>query len=66
MIYDPARDAFLTSASFPSWILNEETCRYEPPFARPADAGLQADGTHHVYQWDEETKSWSKTIIPAP
>ena len=66
MIYDPARDAFLISQPYPSWVLNEDACQYNAPEALPADAGVQADGTQNWYQWDESTQSWSKTVIPAP
>lgn len=66
MTYDPARDAFLISQPYPSWVLNEDTGQYDPPEALPADAGVQADGTQNWYQWDESTQSWSKTVIPAP
>ena len=69
MIYDPARDAFLSSKPFPSWVLNEDSCRYEAPSALPADAGDQEDGTRNRYRWNEATTSWSKaegwgTVIP--
>ena len=48
--YDPARDAFLTIKEYPSWVLNETTCQYEPPVARPQDGKF--------YVWDEATTSW--------
>jgi len=63
-VYDSARDAFLTQKPYPSWILNEDSCKYEPPSALPADAGDQEDGTRNRYQWDEATRSWSKTVLP--
>jgi hypothetical protein len=30
-IYDINRDAFITPKPDPSWILNEDTCQWEPP-----------------------------------
>lgn len=48
--YDPARDAFITPKEYPSWVLNETTCQYEPPVARPQDGNF--------YLWDEATVSW--------
>ena len=48
--YDPTRDAFLTIKEYPSWVLNETTCQYEPPVARPQDGKF--------YAWDEATTSW--------
>jgi len=51
--YDETRDAFIPpQPSFPSWSLNETTCRWEPPVAYPDD-GL-------VYHWNEETQAWDE------
>ena len=48
--YDSERDAFIPAKPFNSWLLNEETCNWEPPIACPTDGG--------IYVWDEETTSW--------
>ena len=48
--YDSTRDAFLSKQHFPSWSLDEDTCRYEPPVPEPKD-GKQ-------YTWNETTKTW--------
>ena len=48
--YDPVRDAFIAPKPFASWILNEDTCRWEAPVAMPTDGAL--------YTWDEDTLSW--------
>lgn len=48
--YDPQRDAFIPPKPYPSWILNEQTCIWEPPVAMPQDGKL--------YRWDESTTSW--------
>ena len=48
--YDAVRDAFIPPKPYPSWILNEQTCLWEPPVAMPDDGKL--------YQWDEATTSW--------
>ena len=48
--YDPIRDAFIPTQPYPSWLLNEQTCQWEPPIAAPNDGG--------VYTWDEQTMSW--------
>jgi len=64
MVYDAGRDAFLPPpCGYPSWILNETTCQYEAPQALPADAGSQEDGTQNLYEWDESTTSWKKTVL---
>jgi hypothetical protein len=54
MSYDAERDAFIAPKPYPSWILNEETCRWEAPVAYPTD-GI-------VYLWDEETTDWKATV----
>lgn len=48
--YDQERDAFIPPKDFPSWVLNEQTCRWEPPTPMPNDGKL--------YTWNEETVSW--------
>jgi hypothetical protein len=54
MIYDPIRDAFYAPQPFESWVLNEETCQWEPPVAMPTDG--------QEYVWDEPSKSW--IVVP--
>lgn len=49
-VYDDVRDAFIAPQPYPSWLLNEETCRWEPPTPYPED-GL-------YYGWDEPSQSW--------
>jgi hypothetical protein len=48
--YDTELDAFIPPQNYPSWVLNEETCLWEPPVAYPSDGAM--------YAWDEETQSW--------
>jgi hypothetical protein len=48
--YDSSRDAFIEPIPYPSWVLNETTCKYEAPIAYPSD------GKH--YGWNEATTSW--------
>jgi hypothetical protein len=54
MSYDEGRDAFIAPKPFDSWILDEETCRWEAPVAYPTD-GI-------MYVWDEETTDWKATV----
>jgi hypothetical protein len=49
-IYDEDRDAFISPKPFNSWILNEQTCRWEAPVAKPND--------EKSYNWNEQTLSW--------
>jgi hypothetical protein len=48
--YDPINNAFVPPKYNPSWILNEETYRWEPPIPYPNDG--------NYYAWDEATVSW--------
>ena len=48
--YDEARDAFISPKPYPSWILSEDTCRWEAPVAYPDD--------EKDYTWDEENQQW--------
>jgi len=48
--YDSTRDAFIAPQPYPSWILDEDTCRYEAPIPYPTD--------DKVYVWDEELINW--------
>ncbi len=48
--YDTARDAFIAPKPFNSWVLDEETCRWEAPVAYPTDGDR--------YTWNELTLSW--------
>lgn len=51
-VYDETLDAFIAPKPFESWILNEDTCIWEPPVAQPEG----------VFVWDEETISWKEVI----
>lgn len=48
--YDSTLDAFIPPKFYNSWILNEETCLWEPPTVMPNDG--------KDYRWDENTTSW--------
>jgi hypothetical protein len=48
--YDEQRDAFVPPKPYPSWILNEETCLWVAPIARPDD--------NKAYTWDETQVNW--------
>jgi hypothetical protein len=51
-IYSLTLDGFIVPKSFSSWVLNEETCRYEPPIPCPQD--------ENSYWWSEEQLKWVK------
>jgi hypothetical protein len=78
--YDLVLDAFIVNKPYPSWILNESNCLWEPPIPYPADGAFYAwneDLTQwnyiapypppddgKLYEWDEATISWKE--LPQP
>jgi hypothetical protein len=48
--YDKKLDAFIPPRPYVSWILNEETCQWEPPVAYPNDG--------FTYFWNEVKMNW--------
>ena len=51
-IYDQTRDAFIAPKPYPSWVLDEDTCRWEAPVPYP-----DSDGEKR-YRWDEAMTNW--------
>jgi len=50
--YDVGTNTFIPPQPYNSWVLNEDTCLWEAPVARPDD--------DKMYDWDEETQSWDE------
>ena len=48
--YDEDRDAFIPKKPFNSWILNEQTCLWDAPVAKPNDGKR--------YNWNETNLTW--------
>lgn len=48
--YDAERDAFIPPKPFESWTLDEATCHWEAPVAKPDN--------DKMYTWDEQSLSW--------
>ncbi len=48
--YDETRDAFIPPKAFESWVLNEETCQWNPPVPYPTNGA--------TYTWNEQTTTW--------
>jgi hypothetical protein len=55
--YDQTRDAFIAPKPYPSWILNETTCQWEAPVAKPTLTQEQIDNKNY-YNWNENKKNW--------
>lgn len=51
-VYDSLRDAFIAPKPYASWLLNEDTCKWEPPVPYPNDGDS--------YCWDENNRIWVK------
>jgi hypothetical protein len=49
MVYDEVRDAFIPSKPFASWVLDEDTCLWNPPTPRPEEGD---------WYWDEDSIGW--------
>lgn len=47
--YDSVRDAFIPLKPYPSWVLDETTCRWEAPTPMPPGG---------PWVWDEDSESW--------
>ena len=50
--YDSGRDAFIAPQPYPSWLLDESTCKWNAPTPYPDD--------DKQYSWDEDTTSWKE------
>lgn len=48
--YDVALDAFIAPQPFPSWTLDQASCRWQAPIAYPQD------GRHYI--WNEHAFAW--------
>jgi hypothetical protein len=55
--YDAELDAFIAPKPFASWVLDQETARWEAPVAYPEGEGN--------YVWDEASTSWKLLETPA-
>ena len=55
--YDEERDAFIPPKTFPSFILDENTCNWNSPVAKPELTQEQIDNENY-YIWNEEILNW--------
>jgi hypothetical protein len=49
--FDAAKDAFIAPKPFNSWVLDEDTCRWQAPTPKPTTEGK-------FYYWSEDDLSW--------
>jgi hypothetical protein len=50
--YDKTRDAFYAPKPYPSWLLDDDTCRWNAPAPMPDDG--------KKYVWDEANTEWKE------
>ena len=62
--YDSDRDAFIPPKPYPSWVLDEDTCLWEPPIPQPNkyEPTLYTEGAFFV--WNEQAQTWDSIPIP--
>jgi hypothetical protein len=48
--YNKDLDSFISFQPYSSWILNKQTCVWDPPVPHPTDG--------EFYTWDEENQTW--------
>jgi len=61
--YDEDRNAFIPPKPFNSWVLNEDTCRWEAPITHPTTRTLNlvnyiGEPINDSYKWNESTLTW--------
>ena len=52
--YDSQRDAFIPSKPYNSWVLNEDTCLWNAPVAKPTTELEE----NQYYSWNEDIINW--------
>ena len=57
--YDEDRDAFIAPKPYNSWILNEDTCRWEAPVPMPTTELEE----NQYYSWNESIVNWETITI---
>jgi hypothetical protein len=56
--YDAARDAFIAPKPYDSWLLDEATCKWNPPVPYPTDG--------FTYIWNEAELAWELADFSEP
>jgi len=60
--YDQTRDAFIPPKPFNSWILKEDTCRWEAPIPSPSSYTNEQDKLVQ-FRWNENILNWEEYIV---
>jgi len=61
--YDEDRNAFISPKLYNSWVLNEDTCLWNPPIVKPITytqnrTSALGEPIMDIYRWNELTLSW--------
>ena len=57
--YDAVRDAFIPPNPYPSWILDEFTCKWNPPIPHPDITSIPTPyRVYNRYIWNEDIINW--------
>ena len=60
--YDQTRDAFIPPKFYNSWVLNEDTCRWEAPIPIPSSYRNEEDKLVQ-FRWNENILNWEEFIL---
>jgi len=60
--YDQTRDAFIAPKPFKSWILNEDTCKWESPISSPSSYTNEQNKLVQ-FRWNENILNWEEFIV---
>jgi hypothetical protein len=64
--YDRERDAFIPPKPYNSWVMNEDTCLWNPPIPYPADGKRSSTDEGKAYKWNESIVGWEELIFTTP
>ena len=61
--YDEDRDAFIPPQRYKGWVLNETTCQWEAPIAKPETTtenltDENGNPINDIYYWNEQKLKW--------
>jgi hypothetical protein len=60
--YDQQRDAFISPKLYNSWVLNEDTCKWEAPIPSPSSYKNEEDKLVQ-FRWNENILNWEEFIL---
>jgi len=61
--YDRERDAFIPPKPYNSWVMDEDTCLWNPPIPYPADGKRSPTDEGKAYKWNESITNWEEVTL---